>query len=592
MANTANADRTLRKQRTAEYPIQMWYFLACFIALVGALRLASRLWSLSTRQKRAYSADSESQGSTSGSRINLRRLPVAVLNTYRIIALRWTVRVNLGTVYTLNMADVAVTCAYIIAVFTWTFINTTTLAGQKFNLIYWTNRAGAIAASQFPLVTALGTKNNVIALITGIGYDKLNYAHRMTSRVLFVLIWAHVGGELMRGGYEAADWASIWLRTGFLAVISLTALMLVSLRPVRAKAYELFFWVHFVTVLVQTYIWPCFVIWGFDRLVRGLRVLLFAATSPPTPTPGPDAEKHQHHIPSAAASARLEPVSPSLVRLTLPRPRLFHWAAGQSVFLTVPGLSKFSHEAHPFTIASVEGDGTQDELVFFIDVRSGFTKRLATHALSNKDAPMSAKVYVDGPYGSVPDMRSFDVCILLAGGSGVSYTLALLLDAMRHAAKKATACQRIVFVWATRDIQNISLIKPALVKSFSTQSHGLSVDIRIHNTGPPRAIGSEEYLEKSAASSSTSVQDTAISHTDTLGALPGVTIRDGRPDIAAIIREEAQAVRGGRMGVAVCGSDSMVQSSRSALGLETSGIGAVLKGGASVSLFIEGFGYA
>ena len=42
----------------------------------------------------------------------------------------------------------------------------------------------------------------------------------------------------------------------------------------------------------------------------------------------------------------------------------------------------------------------------------------------------------------------------------------------------------------------------------------------------------------------------------------------------------------------VCGSESMVQSSRSAVGLRTSGIGAVLKGGASVSLFVEGFGYA
>lgn len=44
--------------------------------------------------------------------------------------------------------------------------------------------------------------------------------------------------------------------------------------------------------------------------------------------------------------------------------------------------------------------------------------------------------------------------------------------------------------------------------------------------------------------------------------------------------------------LSVCGSDSMVQSSRSALGLGTAGMKAVLKGGASVSLFIEGFAYA
>jgi hypothetical protein len=42
----------------------------------------------------------------------------------------------------------------------------------------------------------------------------------------------------------------------------------------------------------------------------------------------------------------------------------------------------------------------------------------------------------------------------------------------------------------------------------------------------------------------------------------------------------------------VCGSDSMVHSVRSALGMSVSGPAAVMRGGASVSLFVEGFGYA
>lgn len=68
----------------------------------------------------------------------------------------------------------------------------TTTTGSKLDITYWGGRAGAIGASQLPLVTALGTKNNPIACgwplrcssspsltdvisidITGISYDKV-----------------------------------------------------------------------------------------------------------------------------------------------------------------------------------------------------------------------------------------------------------------------------------------------------------------------------------------------------------------------------------------------------------------------------------
>ncbi|KAJ8587352.1 hypothetical protein M405DRAFT_843242 [Rhizopogon salebrosus TDB-379] len=48
----------------------------------------------------------------------------------------------------------------------------TELEGHALYLPYWCNRSGALAASQFPLITALGTKNNTLSFITGIGYDK------------------------------------------------------------------------------------------------------------------------------------------------------------------------------------------------------------------------------------------------------------------------------------------------------------------------------------------------------------------------------------------------------------------------------------
>lgn len=129
------------------------------------------------------------------------------------------------------------------------------------------------------------------------------------------------------------------------------------------------------------------------------------------------------------------------VRLRLCRPRHFHWSPGQMVYLTVPSVSRFPFEAHPFTIASIDSDlfllphetdktssdhRTKEvlaensptvgspfwkELVFFINVRRGFTSQLKKAAVKGT----KVKVFVDGPYGIPPDLRTYNTTVLIAG---------------------------------------------------------------------------------------------------------------------------------------------------------------------------------
>jgi predicted ferric reductase len=103
----------------------------------------------------------------------------------------------------------------------------------------------------------------------------------------------------------------------------------------------------------------------------------------------------------------------------------------------MPSVSTLPFEAHPFTIASVDSNlfstktseypsksdvinETQDsvssappwkELVFFINVHEGFTKKLKEVAARRGQV----KVFVDGPYGPSPDLDCYDTCILVAG---------------------------------------------------------------------------------------------------------------------------------------------------------------------------------
>jgi ferric-chelate reductase len=148
-----------------------------------------------------------------------------------------------------------------------------------------------------------------------------------------------------------------------------------------------------------------------------------------------------------------ELLAPNLVRLRVHRPAHFSWQPGQSAYLILPNVSKTPLEMHPFTIASIDTASqgqdvlvqTEDvleaadvfmpvfdywkELIFLIDVREGFTNQLALAA--QRGTPVT--VLVDGPYGDIVDLRGDDTVVLLAGGTGVAYTLPLFLDAIKSA---------------------------------------------------------------------------------------------------------------------------------------------------------------
>lgn len=181
------------------------------------------------------------------------------------------------------------------------------------------------------------------------------------------------------------------------------------------------------------YIWVAIGFWAFDRVYRVIRLVFINSGN------------------SAAIKAVIECVSNDAVRITLPN-RYINWSAGQHVFLTLPGVSALPLESHPFTIASIreptpEGHKNQP-LVFIIRAMNGFTRHLYDYAVSNPGKP--AAVLVDGPYGRPPSVNTFSSVVLLAGGSGVSFTLPLLLDIISSVQRKESTVRRVLFVWSVK----------------------------------------------------------------------------------------------------------------------------------------------
>lgn len=162
---TVNAARSVDPDHAREIVFSglhtkyLWWSIASFIALISLLQLTSYLHNTIAGRRRNSSGraqDPELAGSARRHHFSLSRLPVAIVNTYRIVAFRYTI--GIGS-YTLNLAEVFLTVAYIVMLFALAFSNSaffmlwlltigpdadadnrskaTSLTGEKLNIGYW-----------------------------------------------------------------------------------------------------------------------------------------------------------------------------------------------------------------------------------------------------------------------------------------------------------------------------------------------------------------------------------------------------------------------------------------------------------------------
>lgn len=171
--------------------------------------------------------------------------------------------------------------------------------------------------------------------------------------------------------------------------------------------------IHCIPMECAYYIWPCYVIWGFDRLFRGSRYVLFNLILRP---------KNR--------KALIEDIGSDGLRVTLKRRIPGGWKAGQHVFLAFPGLGI---ESHPFTIGNIyekEEGGDEAEMLFIIRAMGGQTRMLMNRAMPTGTCELNA--LFDGPYGHPEDIRAFTTCIFIAGGTGVTYTVARMHQLFKY----------------------------------------------------------------------------------------------------------------------------------------------------------------
>jgi ferric-chelate reductase len=383
-----------------------------------------------------------------------------------------------------------------------------------------------------------------------------------------------------------------------------------TLAPIRNFWYEFFIIQHILTffgfiicimlhlpptaIYSRVYIWIPIGLYILDRLIRTSRYAWINIR------PGRATLVREHG---------------GVTKIIVKNRQIKKWTPGSFVLLSLPRFGIM--QSHPATISYIPSSPSSHEgvLVFILSAHHGFTTRVfagaSTASLSSMDSQKAAEAepaakkssthlaLIDGPYGGTHlDFASFNTVILIAGSTGVTFTLPVLMDISSRAQRTKLPIREVVFVWAVKTAGCKNWIANELRQAEEELVvAGVGLSLRIHvtadegfveesegdgsgsqgcqcegecscisNSSPPASSSENnektkirEREEKKIESITHQKQDKSPSIYQSR--TPNTTIQAGRPNIHAILAE-LQSRATGEMGVAVCGPVGLAASTR------------------------------
>ncbi|TEA13976.1 Ferric/cupric reductase transmembrane component 2 [Colletotrichum sidae] len=425
-------------------------------------------------------------------------------------------------------------------------------------------RAGWLAIANIAFVVFLSLKNTPLGYLTAWSYERLNILHQIAGYVTMALIIVH-GATYSSYFIEANNAARLRVHEEIYGIASgFTFLTLVLAGAVvRFWHYELFYVLHVSffaismvlvalhqpeaakKIIIVTALGAA--LWLLDRLVRLVRVVLYSFNN----------------------TATVHPLPHGGTRVVLKKAP-FGASPGEHCFLWIPKIRAL--EMHPFTIASTS------PLTFVINSYDGFTRQLHEYATRNPGATLKASV--EGSYGTFPNPADYDKIVLVAGGSGASFTFGTALNLISRLGPGSR--HSVVFVWMVKDAarlewfsESLATVRDALDSSIqlyvtrapgthaSSQGDAVKQDrsrsgtISSESSAPLSATAAEKLddarttpqqppkirtrsvsdPEKSGNESDLSPAVSPIQQLPTGPQVHGIPIRYGRPDVSKIIRD-------------------------------------------------------
>ena len=474
-------------------------------------------------------------------------------------------------------------------------------------------RAAWLTVAQLPLLILMIGKNNLVGLLSGVSYERLHIYHRWVGRGMLLMSTLHFGFASygwQQFGLMVLEWQTDTCPpTGMPSYALLLALNLLSLAPLRNWSYalvvslHLLFFIGFIVALAYhligltnpaaihystIFLYVSVGLYLFERLVRFARYV------------------YNNIHPGYAT---LELLEGGATRLRVRSRNVRSWPAGSHMRLSIPWYGIFP--SHPATILSTPTSHGGD-LVFILRAHEGFTKRIyaaaAKYAFFRRSRAEKGRnkvslalgynshnlALLDGPYGgSCADFASFDTLLLIAGSSGVTFTLSVLLSLAQRAhtdnenssSRRLRLPLRIInFVWVVKKRACLSWIADDLRSVAGIMERvGIDFSVRIFVTCDGSML--QQPTMSSHAVDGSDVNPDAISPATSPGErtvvglenqvaddqkdtpvlsnqlVPDDNLKVGRPNFHTLLRDVLDLAEG-ESAVAVCGPLDMSKSVR------------------------------
>jgi predicted ferric reductase len=451
-------------------------------------------------------------------------------------------------------------------------------------------RVGWISMANMPLLFLLSVKSNPLGVLTGFSHDKLNIHHRVVGFVTIAEAWIHtwISIKSMYAQKYVYYLGNNDQSMGWISMAFWTIMLLSSISQFRERHYEWFYMLHVSSMILSIaflylHNYRCegfsiavTVLWAADRLIRLGRTVWFNRT-------------YKQH------KAQVQCFADGSVKLTVLRPG-FKWQPGSHVFLGLPEVRQL--ESHPFTISNVYVD-SMTPLVFAFDAFDAFTRDVAGASLHGKRDLIAT---IEGPYGHIDNLSSFDRVLFCAGGSGISYTLPLAMSLVHGLLGSEHADKgKISFLWASA--------KPVRFQQFEAELAILeqACHVELYNTGcrcstptgdapqnsacccvqrkasPAASKGELFEVSQEEKSGTVTLQSSSSSLDEQRQWLSNKIIRC-RPDLHALLGSfVADAMPGERLAVVGCGPEDLAVALRAAVSAH------IALGGPSLAYFEERF---
>ncbi|OCF42658.1 hypothetical protein I317_03517 [Kwoniella heveanensis CBS 569] len=415
-------------------------------------------------------------------------------------------------------------------------------------------RSEWLAMATLPFVYVLGSKRNIISVLTGVSHEKLQVLHQGAAFNFTYMSLVHTIAAIIRARQEkglvyATQTNEVYV-SGFVALSPLLVLFVGALPPFRKSFYEAFYWVHIIMALffAGALFWHGYKLLDSDAyMIATIVLFLLGVTWRLVMMFLDNPILHR-------ATATL--IDEETIKLMIPT-LYIKWSPGQHVFIRFSTVRPL--ESHPFSIATVprpdEQSNSVRNMVFLLKPLSGFTKTLFEDVRAN-EGKVTYKVLIDGPYGGAGhDLRAFDSVLVIAGGTGITWALSVLQDLAYYGKG-----QEVRMIWAVRHTDALSWFEHEL-ETLQKRMPSFKIQIYVTRENPrsTATISVDETKEHHPADEGrfipidTPATELSMSF-DKTHKFPS---NPGRPYLPALIEEQARTTQGS-LSVACCGPPSML----------------------------------